>query len=382
MSKYNKRLYGAVLVKSFLANYNADFTGAPRTLPDGRVYSTDKALKYLIRFYLKHHGKIVFYTTRYKENMQPMDLDETYEYLFGGYPKTKEIKKKNKESDKKFQERLKKELLKLVEEYEKEGFKKVKEIDENVILEKKLDDLKSEIVIIGPKPNEVEKIPVIKNILKAIDIRMFGATFASKKIGNLSIHGNIQITHGINVYNENNIFLEDVVSPFRNPNEKSESAQQTTKGHQIILEEGHYLHSFTINPKNSEELVNLVGGDGYLSEDDIKDFKEAILFGPNYYNSAIKVGVESEFAIFIELNDNKLHLPTFTDLIEVKKDGDKRVLNIEKLKDLLNDVQEKIDNVEVFIDDKKFDDYSLIFDLPKVKVKSLVSGKEISNANR
>ena len=186
MSKYNKRLYGAVLVKSFLANYNADFTGAPRTLPDGRVYSTDKALKYLIRFYLKHHGKIVFYTTRYKENMQPMDLDETYEYLFGGYPKTKEIKKKNKESDKKFQERLKKELLKLVEEYEKEGFKKVKEIDENVILERKLDDLKSEIVIIGPKPNEVEKIPVIKNILKAIDIRMFGATFASKKIGNLS----------------------------------------------------------------------------------------------------------------------------------------------------------------------------------------------------
>ena len=78
-NKFENRVFGAVLVKAITANYNADFTGSPRTLPNGVVYATDKALKYCIRNYLKQNNETIFYTTRYKkENMQPFDIDETY----------------------------------------------------------------------------------------------------------------------------------------------------------------------------------------------------------------------------------------------------------------------------------------------------------------
>ena len=49
---FNKRVYGSAIIKSLNANYNADFTKQPRTLPNGIVYATDKALKYTIRHFL------------------------------------------------------------------------------------------------------------------------------------------------------------------------------------------------------------------------------------------------------------------------------------------------------------------------------------------
>jgi len=52
-TKFKNRVFGAAIVKAINSNYNADFTGQPRTLPDGTVYATDKAFKYTIRNYVK-----------------------------------------------------------------------------------------------------------------------------------------------------------------------------------------------------------------------------------------------------------------------------------------------------------------------------------------
>ncbi len=49
MTEFNKRVFGCVLVKSINSNYNADFSHQPRTLPNGVVYATDKALKFAIK---------------------------------------------------------------------------------------------------------------------------------------------------------------------------------------------------------------------------------------------------------------------------------------------------------------------------------------------
>ena len=374
-NRFDKRVFGAVLIKSELANYNADFTGSPRTLPNGVVYATDKALKYAIRNYLKHNGELIFYTTRYKkENMQPLDIDETYEELFGNYPEKKEIKKNKNEKEDKYFERIKKE----VEESLNKGYEKVLSLNHNYLL-KKEENGKLKFLIIGQKPDDIKRIPILQNLFKAIDIRFFGVTFASKE-GNLSIHGNIQITHGINIYPENNIFTEDITSPFRNPNEKSESSQQTSIGNQTILEEGHYLHNFTINPKNSEELVELIGNQGYLTDEDIEKFKEAINRGVSYYDSASKVGVENEFSIFVTLNQNeKIQLPLFTPLIKVKNQENslKRKLNLSDLKKLLDKVSDRIEKVEIFMDETKLDCDDEIFAIPKVCVKSIVSNREL-----
>ena len=53
--KYQRYASGLIIVKSKNSNFNADFTGTPRRLPDadGTIYATDKSLKYCIRKYLK-----------------------------------------------------------------------------------------------------------------------------------------------------------------------------------------------------------------------------------------------------------------------------------------------------------------------------------------
>lgn len=369
-NKFENRVFGAVLVKSFIANYNADFTGSPRTLPNGVVYATDKALKYCIRNFLKKEGEIIFYTTRYKkENMQPLDIDETYIALFGKYPKI--VKDFNK-VDKNGKTNWQKEKDKNYNDFEIE-----KEADNFVILKK--DDKK--IVLINS--DERKRKIILQNIFKALDIRLFGATFASNE-GNISIHGNVQITHGINIYHENNIFTEDITSPHRNPNAKSEESMQTTIGNQTVLEEGHYLHNFTINPKNSEDLVKLIDNQGYLTTEDIKKFKEAINKGVSYLDSASKIGVENEFSIFVTLKkDAKIQLPSFTTLIKVEAqiDSFKRKLDLSEVSSLLNEdgIKDKIEEVEIYIDATKLDYNDEIFDIPNVKVKSIVSNKELQN---
>ena len=52
MAEFKKRVYGCAIVKAINSNYNADFSGQPRTLSDGIVYATDKAFKYSIKKYL------------------------------------------------------------------------------------------------------------------------------------------------------------------------------------------------------------------------------------------------------------------------------------------------------------------------------------------
>lgn len=49
---FKNRVFGCVVIKSVNSNYNADFSHQPRTLPDGSVYATDKALKYTVRNYI------------------------------------------------------------------------------------------------------------------------------------------------------------------------------------------------------------------------------------------------------------------------------------------------------------------------------------------
>jgi len=370
-NKFENRVFGAVLVRSMVANYNADFTGSPRTLPNGVVYATDKALKYCIRNYLKQDSNnTIFYTTRYKkENMQPLDIDETYIELFGEYPK----KEKMQEKDKK---KLNEKINKKVEELKKDNFNEVLRINNNILLQKD-----KECIIVGDKPDDIKRIPILQNLFKAIDIRLFGATFASNE-GNISIHGNAQITHGINIYPQNNIFTEDIASPFRNQTESSDNSMQTTIGNQTVLEEGHYLHNFTINPKNSEELVNLIGNQGYLTTDDIDKFKDAINKGVSYLDSASKIGVENEFSIFVTLNENeRIQLPSFITLIKVKpiENSFKRKLDLSEVISLLNDdaLNDKIKSVELYIDTTKLEYDEEIFNIDKVCVKSIISNKEL-----
>ena len=154
---------------------------------------------------------------------------------------------------------------------------------------------------------------------------MFGATFAKKSRTNnvaISVHGPVQITHGVNIWYENNSYSEQIMSPFRNPNEASEDNTATTLGRQSRLHEGHYLHHFSVNPKNLEDITKLAGADAkQLSEDDIVKLKEALQKGVTYYDSAAKAGCENELLVWVTLKpESKLVLPNFTQLMTLEKE--------------------------------------------------------------
>jgi CRISPR-associated protein Csh2 len=288
MTTFKNRVFGAAIVKAVNSNYNADFSGQPRTLPNGTVYATDKAFKYTIKNYLKdvYPSEKIFYFKRLNESFNPLTLEDTYFKVFD------------------------------VEEAK-------------------------------------DKKVVAKNILSCIDIRMFGSTFAlSGKKGKvaLSIHGPVQVNHGINVWFENNIFSEQITAPFSSPGDTDKG--MTTIGRQSKLEEGHYLHHFSVNPKNLEEIVELAGeGAETLTEEDINKLKEGMRRGASYYDSASKAGTDNEFMIWVQLNENsKLVLPNFNTLIDMKpeKQDGKVVLDLDKLSKELQKYASEIEKIEIY----------------------------------
>lgn len=288
---YSNRIYGAALIKAINSNYNADFSGQPRTLPNGVVYATDKALKYAIKNFIKENypSEKVFYFKRFNEEFIPYSLDDAFAAAF---PEHKD---------------------------------------------------------------EIDKKIIAKDLLSCIDIRLFGATFAKKAKKNvaISIHGPVQIIHGVNVWHENNFYSEQIMSPFRNPNEDNEDNMATTLGRQSRLHEGHYLHHFSVNPKNLEEILELAGNEAKtLTADDIAKLKEALQKGVTYYDSAAKAGCENELLVWVILKpESKLVMPNFTQLMKMSKEkvDDKVQLDLAELKKVVDANKNEIEAVEIYI---------------------------------
>lgn len=281
--EFNNRVYGFAIIKSINSNYNADFSGQPRKLPNGKVYATDKALKYAIRNYWKNAlGEKVFYFKSLTDEMSPRTLDETYEMHFGKMSSQKGAA-------------LRKEIL--------------------------------------------------KNILSVLDVKVFGGTYAGAT--NISIHGTCQITHGLNRFPQDVIYSEQIMSPFRNPSDKNKDSTMTTLGSQSKLEEGHYVHHFSINPKNIEEDITRVNVEG-LTNSDIDKLKEGLRKGASYYDSAAKAGTENELLFWIKLKEaSKLVMPSFIEFVDIDEE---RVINLQKVKDYLaqENVAMEIERIEIY----------------------------------
>lgn len=290
MAEFKKRVYGCAIVKAINSNYNADFSGQPRTLPDGIVYATDKAFKYSIKKYLKdaYENANIFYMKTLNDNLNPRSLDERYENLFKALPK-----------------------------------------------------------------DDTNKKDVAKNLLSCLDVKLFGATFTSGN-NSVSVHGPVQINHGVNIWKDNNIYTEQITSPFRNEKkgkDRETENSMTTIGRQSRLEEGHYLHHFSINPGNLDDISEIVGEDVKLNDADIDKLKVGMRRGVTWYDSASKAGCENEMLVWVELKEgSKLVLPSFATLInlEEEKDNGKCVYDFEALTNKLEDIKSSVESVEVY----------------------------------
>ena len=297
MAEFKKRVYGCAIVKAINSNYNTDFSGQPRTLPDGIVSATDKAFKYSIKKYLKdaYENVDIFYMKTLNDNMNPRSLNERYENLFRA------------------------------------------------------------------KPKDETKKGVVENLLSCLDVKLFGATFASGSTS-VSVHGPVQINHGMNIWKDNYIYTEQITSPFSNKASNKASntdddpdteKSMTTIGRQSRLEEGHYLHHFSINPGNLDDISEIVGEGVKLNDADIDKLKVGMRRGVTWYDSASKAGCENEMLVWVELKEgSKLVLPSFATLIkleeEKEKENGKCVYDFEALTNKLEDIKSSVESVEVY----------------------------------
>ena len=82
-----KRVYGVLGISSMMANWNADFTGYPKSMSDGTVYGSDKALKYTMKKMWENEGEKVLYIKSLRisdktNTIVPRSLKERYEQIF------------------------------------------------------------------------------------------------------------------------------------------------------------------------------------------------------------------------------------------------------------------------------------------------------------
>lgn len=283
------RVYGVLGVSAVMANWNADFSGFPKTTSDGNIFGSDKALKYPMKKMWEANGEKVVYiksmkVSKEKENLTlvPRSLKERYEQLF-----------------------------------EVEDLAKCK--DSTVIL---------------------------RNLLSARDVKNFGATFAESK-NNISITGAVQIGQGFNKYEDSTVEEQQILSPFRDASKKSGTAEEvknSTLGTKIVSKEAHYVYPFVINPSVYDNFVELGVTEGY-TQDDYQAFKHAAKCAVTAYATNAKAGCENELAIFIE-TDPQLYLPNLSEYVTFeKKEKNEFTLVFDSL---LEEVKERIYSIEIY----------------------------------
>lgn len=288
----NKRVYGVLGIVSRMSNWNADFTGYPKTTSDGEIFGSDKALKFPMKKMWAQQGEKVLYIKSLKlyksktneMELVPRSLKERYEQIF------------------------------------------------------EVEDLKKE--------KDSEK--VLKNLFSAIDVKNFGATFAEEG-NNISITGAVQIGQGLNKYEDSHAEEQQILSPFRDASEKKrkdkEEAKASTLGTKIVSNEAHYFYPFTINPSAYDEFVELGVTSGY-TEEDYNKFKEAALVAATSFSTNAKIGCENEFALFVE-TEKELYLPDLSQYISFQEDENKNRI-IFSCEEILNDLRDRIQKIEIY----------------------------------
>ena len=280
-----KRVYGVIGISSVMANWNADFSGFPKTTSDGETFGSDKALKYPMKKMWESEGKKVLYIksmrlTKDGTALIPRTLKERYEMLF-----------------------------------QIENLAACKDVKQ-----------------------------LLSNLMTAVDVKNFGATFAEAK-NNISITGAVQFGQGFNKYEGTNPEEQQILSPFRDAKDANEEAGNSTLGTKIVSNEAHYFYPFVINPLAYKEFVELGVTEGY-TEEDYQNFRRTALVSATSFATNSKEGCENEFALFVE-TDPDTYLPNLSEYIVFEKTQKKNVIRME-CGDFLKEFGESVRKIDVY----------------------------------
>lgn len=282
----DKRVYGVIGISSIMANWNADFSGFPKTTSDGETFGSDKALKYPMKKMWDNEGKKVLYI------------------------KSMKLTDENKKGE-----------ISLIPKTLKERYEQLFEV-------KELKDIKE----------------VLTNLMSAVDVKNFGATFAESG-SNISITGAVQIGQGFNKYSGTSPEEQQILSPFRDANDKDQEAKNSTLGTKIVSNEAHYFYPFVINPMAYKELEEMGVTDGY-TEEDYQNFRRTALVSATAFATNSKIGCENEFALFVETEPD-VYLPNLSEYITFEKGEEKNIISLHFI-DVLEALSDKIKKVDVY----------------------------------
>lgn len=320
------RVYGVLGISSIMANWNADFSGYPKSMSDGTVYGSDKALKYPMKKMWDNEGKKVLYikSMKFSEKdgaLVPKSLKERYEEIF------------------------------------------------NV---KDLKDIK-------------DSKEVLTNLMSAVDVKNFGATFAEAK-NNFSITGAVQFGQGFNKYEDTTVEEQPILSPFRNAagegkkneekvdgkEQKDTEKRNSSLGTKITSNEAHYFYPFVVNPMAYRELVKLGVTEGY-TEEDYQNFKRTALVATTSFATNAKEGCENEFALFVE-TEADLYLPNLSEYITFEKREKRNVIDISMCAEIINELKNRVKNIEIY-----YNPYTteLVCEVEGARLYNIITQKEV-----
>ena len=227
--------------------------------------------------------------------------------------------------------------------------------DEKILFTKVFDDnfvdtvdLKKafEIVTDTTDLKELKKKEILPKLTECIDVRLFGAVFSPENAKkdtkdenkNISVHGIVQINHATDLYKEGRVYTDEILAPF------------TAIGSMSKATEAHYIHNFSVNPKNLSSWRETVKDIKVLSDNDIAILKNAFNNSATFYDSHSKAGVENELSIYVTLTeDSTLTLPSFAQFIIFEKDKEgNNSFDITKLINYLSKYENEIEKVELF----------------------------------
>jgi len=255
--KFVENCYQGIFVtETVLGNPNGSFVNnEPRNI-NGRVFTTDKCIKYNVRDYLQQRYEKIEYDGE-KERVKDV---ENFVFFYPRLSKSAtEYQASYLTKDSVFNMFFV-ELLKSSEEYSEEMGKIKTEKDEKK--EKMLKELNSKL-----------NNQAFRNLIKhSPDCRIFGGTFSFQK-DNKQIYGPVQISYGLDLIGADIINLK-IGTPF-----STDDGKQKTTGEEHVVDHAVIAYDITVNPNHAPKL---------LKKGDLEMFKEGLIQGTNLRRSTSK----------------------------------------------------------------------------------------------